>query len=256
MVTIKKKQFFFTLTENWFEYKFKWIDLIKPVCYRGLREANHPKFFGIKKHTNTVVLPLDEPIEIIHANFSTSHKRNIKKSVAEGVECHFNNNRKEFIDFYNVFANEKKLMQLDISRASEYEVESWKCSYAVLNGEILVAHSYIEDIHSGIVRLMESGSMRLNSNYNPSNIADANKLLHYFDIKYFKERGLKFYDLGGWDDLPGLLYFKKSFGAYPIDVYNYFSYTYAIKEKIKELAMGLKKLNPVAVNKETISDKS
>jgi len=254
MVSIKKKQGFFTLTENWFEYKFNWTDLIQPVCYRGLRNADHLKFLGIKKYTKTVVLPLDEPIEIIHANFSTSNKRSIKKSEAIGVACYFNNDRKEFIDFYNVFAKEKNLTPLDKSRAGEYEGESWKCSYAVLNGEVLVAHSYIEDINAGIVRSMESGSMRLNSNYNPRDIADANKLLHYFDINYFKERGLKFYDFGGWDDLPGLLDFKKSFGGYPIEVHNFFSYTYALKEKLKEMALGIKKVNPVVARNTTTTE--
>ena len=107
MVSIKKRQGVFTLTENWFEYKFKWTDLLQPVCYRGLREAEHLKFFGRKKQTKTAVLPLDESIEIIHANFSTSNKRSIKKSEAEGVVCYFNNDRKEFIDFYNVLIKSK-----------------------------------------------------------------------------------------------------------------------------------------------------
>ena len=99
---------------------------------------------------------------------------------------------------------------------------------------------------------MESGSMRLNSNYNPRDIADANKLLHYYDINYFKEKGLKFYDFGGWDDLPGLLDFKKSFGGYPIDVHNFFSYSYAVKEVLKTLGKGLKKPNAVTTAKKTI----
>ena len=240
MVSIKKNQRFFSLTEHWFQYKFKCTDLFLLVCYRGLRDAGNLKFWGIKKLTKTVVLPLDEPIEIIHANFSTSNKRSIKKSQARGVVCFFNNDRKEFIDFYNVFAKEKKLQPLDKSRAGEYEGEFWKCSYAVLNGEILVAHSYIEDVDSGIVRSMESGSMRLHNDYNPRDIADANKLLHYYDIHYFKERGLKFYDFGGWDDLPGLLDFKKSFGGYPIEVHNFFSYTYAFKEVLKKSVVRFK----------------
>ncbi len=240
MVSIKKKQLFFVLTENWFQYKFEWTDLFLLVCYRGLRDAGDLNFWGIKKLTRTVVLPLDEPIEIIHANFSTSNKRSIKKSHAQGVACFFNNDRKAFIDFYNVFAKEKKLQPLDKRRAGEYEGEFWKCSYAILNGEILVAHSYIEDLGSGIVRSMESGSIRLHSDYNPRDIADANKLLHYFDLQYFKERGLKFYDFGGWDDLPGLLDFKKSFGGYPIEVHNFFSYSYALKEILKKLGKSLK----------------
>ena len=240
MVSIKKKQRFFALTENWFQYKFEWTDLFFPVCYRGLRDAGDLNFWGIKKLTRTVVLPLDQPIENIYASFSTTNKSSIKKSEAEGVNCFFNNDRKAFIDFYNVFAKEKKLETLDRSRAGEYEGEFWKCSYAVLNGEILVAHSYIEDLQSGIVRSMESGSVRLQSGYNPHVVAGANKLLHFYDIKYFKERGLKFYDFGGWDDLPGLLYFKKSLGGYPIEVHNFFSYTYALKETLKKLMSKLK----------------
>ena len=123
----------------------------------------------------------------------------------------------------------------------EFNIPEWKCSFAVLNGEILAAHSYLEDKETGIVRLMESGSLRLNNQYPSKLIAYANKLLHYYDIKYFTEQSLKFYDFGGWDDLPGLLAFKQSFGAYPINIFSYYTYLYAIKEKIRELAVALKK---------------
>ena len=50
-------------------------------------------------------------------------------------------------------------------------------------------------------------------------IASANKLLHYYDINYFNQRGLKFYDFGGWDDIESLLFFNTSFAAKPIKVF-------------------------------------
>ncbi len=74
-----------------------------------------------------------------------------------------------------------------------------------MNLQILAARSYLLDNKSGIVRLI---SLRLNDQYDTSKIAQANKLLHHYDIKYFKERGLLKYDFGGWVNVPGLLKFK------------------------------------------------
>lgn len=241
MVTIKKKQFFFTITENLFEYKFKWTDLFLPVCYRGLRETNQQFYFGTKKYTKTIVLPLHNSIETTRASFSTTLKYDIKKGESEGIQCYFNKDIKVFFTFYNEFAKRKNLHIFDTSRMEEFNIPEWKCSFAVFNGDILVAHSYLEDKESGIVRLMESGSVRLNNQHQAKLIAYANKFLHYHDIKYFTEQGLQFYDFGGWDDLPGLLAFKQSFGAYPINVFNFYTYPYTLKEKIKELAVALKK---------------
>ncbi|MEP7109999.1 MAG: hypothetical protein ABI760_18535 [Ferruginibacter sp.] len=242
MITIRKKRLFFTLTENWFGYKFKWSDLFLPVCYRALRnDVNYQLYFGVKKYTKTVVLPIDKPIEEIHANFNKTLKAHIRKGEAANVQCYTNNDIAGFAAFYNPFAILKGLLPLDVNTIHEYAIAEWKSSYAVMNGEILVAHSYLEDKESGIVRLMESGSMRLHDEFDSKTVAHANKVLHYYDIKYFKERGLQIYDFGGWDDLPGLLEFKESFGAYPINIYNYFSYAYNIKENLKGIAKYIKK---------------
>jgi hypothetical protein len=232
VITIKKSLFFFSLSENWFGYQFKWSNIILPVCYRGLRNTNEKLYFGVRKNTNTVVLDINKPIEEIYSKFSTSHKRYIKKAESEGVKCIINSDRKTFIEFYNKFAISKNLTQVDVKRIDELNIEAWKCSFAIFNNQILATHSYLEDRDTGIVRLMESGSLRLDENVNATEIARANKLLHYYDIKYFNERGLKFYDFGGWDGIESLLYFKQSFGAEPINVFNYFTYTYVLKDAI------------------------
>lgn len=242
MVTIKKQQFLLQLTEHWFDYQFKWTDLFLPVCYRGLREKQAQRFyFGTKKYTKTIILPLEESLDVIKSRFSTTLKYDIKKAEAEGIVCCFNHDIKDFIQFYNDFAKVKKLIPLDINRIKEWRIKEWKCTYAKLEGNILVAHSYLEDKQTGIVRLMQSGSLRFDGGYSATQIGYANKLLHFHDIQYFKENGLKVYDFGGWDDLPGLQKFKQSFGAYPIKIFNYFTYTYTLKESIQKLAGLIKR---------------
>jgi len=96
----------------------------------------------------------------------------------------------------------------------------------------LVVHSYIEDKETGLVRLMKSASMRLDERYDAGQIARANKLLHYFTIKHFKEEGLQEYDFVGWANQQGLLEFKQSFGAAPLNVFNYYSLPYYLKKKL------------------------
>lgn len=136
------------------------------------------------------MLSLTEPIDVIFANFSTSHRRYIKKAVADGIKCYNNNDRMGFIEFYNDFTKRKNLYTLNLANLEEFSNKEWKYSYAEMNGQILAAHSYLLDNKSGIVRLMESGSLRLNDQYDTSKIAQANKLPHHYDIKFFKERGL------------------------------------------------------------------
>ncbi len=244
MVTIKKKQFAITITEHWFDYKPAMSDLFLPVAYRSLRASDKTFRFGKKKLTKSAVLFLDKTVEQIHADFFTSVKRDIKKATAEGVTCVMNNDAATFIKFYNEFAKSKGVAPLYRERTNEFNKKEWKCSYAILNGEILAAHSYFEDRETGIVRSMQSGSLRFDEQINPRQIAQANKLLHYFDIQYFKEQGLREYDFGGWDGIPGLLEFKQSFGANPIDTFNYFTYLYLLKEELQQLPAAFRKSIP------------
>lgn len=233
MVQIKKKQFSVTLTETWYGYKFKWTDIFLPVCYRGIWNLNQRFYFGIKKQTTSIVLALDKPIEEICDNFSHGNKKDIRRAEKEGIQCSFHTDIKEFVECYNDFARRRQIPQLDINRIKDIETDKWKFSHAVLNGQVLAFHSYLEDKETGIVRAMEGGSMRLNDNYPQKQTALASVLLNCHDIKYYKEQGFRYYDFGGWNDVPGVLEFKKSFGGQPIDVLNFFSYPYYLKEKLK-----------------------
>ena len=239
MVTIKKKRFIFTLTETWFGYKFKWSNLFLPSCYLGLRKQIF--YNGVKTTTETAMLPLNLSMDELYNNFSSSHKRYIKKAQAEGVQCYFNRDRSQFIEFYNKFAKRKGLYTLNTNKLKDFSGLEWIYFYASLNGQQLVAHSYIEDKEKGIVRLMESASLRLDDRYDAGQIARANKLLHCITIKYFKECGCLEYDFGGWQNQQGLLEFKQSFGAAPLKVFNYYTLPYYFNRQLKKIAATIKR---------------
>jgi hypothetical protein len=235
MVTIKKRRQFFSLTEYWFDYRIRLADVFLPVCYRGIWDTKRSFYLGVKKHTSTVVLPLDKPEEAIYDAFSPDIKRNIKKAEVAGVQCYSHNDIKGFIEFYNQFAGSKNLQPLDIKRMNEFSGEEWGFSYAVLDGDILAAFSNIEDQEKKIVRGIQGASLQKSDKYTQRQIGAANKLLYYYNIKHYRQRGMRWYDFGGWNNIPSLLEFKQSFGAYPIHVVNYLSYTYYLKEKIQNL---------------------
>jgi len=78
----------------------------------------------------------------------------------------------------------------------------------------------------------------VNSKVSKSEIGRANRFLHYEDIKYFKELGYRFYDLGGIakdtqdDKLQGINKFKEGFGGELVRQYNYYSPLYSIFLKL------------------------
>jgi lipid II:glycine glycyltransferase (peptidoglycan interpeptide bridge formation enzyme) len=99
--------------------------------------------------------------------------------------------------------------------------------YASKNNEIETMHAYV--ISDNTARLHQSSSLfRTSDNPEYRNmIARANRLLHWDDILYFKNLGLKWYDLGGWyggntnKEQLAINIFKESFGGSQKEEYSY-----------------------------------
>ena len=119
--------------------------------------------------------------------------------------------------------------------------ENVKLSFAVNNGVLLAAHSYILDKEIGIVRHLHSATKRLDENYDRNLIGRANKYLTVTDIFYFKENGFKTFDFGGFakdtenESLKGINNFKLQFGGDLVDCINYYSINYWLLKKIAKL---------------------
>lgn len=97
----------------------------------------------------------------------------------------------------------------------------------------LVYHSYIIDDNNA--RLYQSCSLfRDGDKREKQIIGGLNRALHWHDIKFFKQKGMKKYDWGGVSDPDnpnGIDLFKIGFGGEPIEYYN-LSFPVSLKGKL------------------------
>jgi len=102
---------------------------------------------------------------------------------------------------------------------------------------------YIKDDENKIARLLFSVSTiyGLDDKTKRNKIGWINKALHWKSILYFKEKGYKEYDWGGYSNNPnnkelaGIDKFKKAFGGEIIQVYDYYSIGFYILNQLKEI---------------------
>jgi hypothetical protein len=234
MINYTKKFKFFNVQERWFQYHFSWKDAFSMV--RLLHIKNKPNHFipAVRVITHTVELNLEPEIDAIFNQFSNTIKQEIKKSKAEGVECTFNNHSIEFfVSFYNEFAQAKNIYTTTVDRINEMKAFFY-ISFAQLNGEVLVAHSYLIDPKMKIVRLFHSANRRLDASIDSKLIGKANKCLTFEDIIHFKNLGIETMDFGGYANnttnksLKGINDFKLAFGGKVVECYDYDSIFYFI----------------------------
>ncbi|MDR2409866.1 MAG: hypothetical protein LBE13_17395 [Bacteroidales bacterium] len=136
-----------------------------------------------------------------------------------------------YMDFYNTFAMSKNRSPIKFPDLEQfYDSETICIRYASKDddeAEILTMHAYI--ISDNTARLHQSSSLfrtREDSEYR-NLVARSNRLLHWDDILYFKNKGLGFYDLGGWyggqilKEQLLINQFKESFGGERKQEYTY-----------------------------------
>ena len=126
--------------------------------------------------------------------------------------------------FYNKFAKNKKLSLCDNVLLHELK----KQNVLVLSnakdetGNLLCCHAYI--INKNEVRLLYSAShfRMVEGNERRALIGRANRYLHWFDIKNFKNKGYDIYDFGGLTMTKGnsIDEFKFGFGGEVVEEYN------------------------------------
>jgi hypothetical protein len=236
MIRFKKKFIFLKVNEVWFGYTFKFTDCIGLTANMHVKEAKD-KVYGVKQISYTVENQLKEEEAVIFSKFSKTVQVEIKQAEKKGVQCFFHTDVKGFTEFYNNFAVSRKIDLISERRLNEMN-GFLKLSYAVSGDTVLAAHSYLVDENFGIARLMHAGSQRLNDGVDKQLTGRANKLLHFKDMLWFKEAGIKIYDFGGYANettdkgLQGINNFKMSFGGEKVVCNNYSSYTYHIIKKI------------------------
>ena len=133
-----------------------------------------------------------------------------------------------FTAFYEVFARQKGLIIPSWNRTRSYASAGELALSLASQGERpLVWHAYYHGrttarlLHSAsLYRTEESSALR-------SLTGRGNRWLHWRDMMAFRERGLRFYDFGGWyagqsdQDRLRINKFKEEFGAVVAVEYNY-----------------------------------
>ena len=239
MVRYYKKIFFFKVYESWFSYQFQLKNLFSLNAFFHLKD-NNKWIPAVQNKTYTLELDLENDTEVIYSKFTKQIRQQIKIAEKEGTTCYFHTDIEKFVEFFNEFAQKKATWLTSAQRIKDMG-ENVKLSFAVNNGVVLAAHSYILDKEIGIVRNLHSATKRLDENYDRNLIGRANKYLTVTDIFYFKEHGFKIFDFGGFakdtenESLKGINNFKLQFGGDLVACINYYSVNYWLLKKIAKL---------------------
>jgi len=181
---------------------------------------------------------LTEAEEEIKQHFSKNCRYYVNRATREDVSIEIYKDQDitdgmidSFCDFFEAFW-ETKGSTLENKHKLKKELCTYRnahalsIAYALVNGERAVYHILVKDEKT--VRLLHSASLyRLQKDEEKDArnlIGMANRLLHFEEMKYFKNNGLEIYDWGGAgheEEVIHITEFKKSFGGKEVIQYNY-----------------------------------
>lgn len=230
MVKIEKKIHGTKLITVWFaekEIKDKGI-----LIYKESKVA-----IGKSNPFYTLISDLTEDADAIMQHFTKNCRNLVRRGYKENVQTNYLSGEKlgdkeitEFIEFFTQFWNSKGV---EFKEADSLKQELMKYSesgslyitQALVEGEVVVYHTYICD--DRCARLLHSASLYRTSDMDDNKkrnlIGIANRMLHYEDMLYLKNTGLKEYDWGGAgkeEEVASITEFKESFGGTPQTYYD------------------------------------
>lgn len=222
----------FTTEQIWFE-QFNAAKEIKIKAERVQVNANNVALTKGSKLQYSLISDLSGNLEDIFNAFTPTVRNEIRRAEREGIVCEQYESQdlvdhQELIDhfskMYSGMYRQKGINAVLPLNAIEAYIRDrcFSLTVAKLNDEVCVYHSYIRG--ESISRLLHSCSeFRAEDNTKRNAIGRANKLLHYNDMLYLKNKGIIRYDWGGiasFEQPNGIDKFKMSFGGSPIQYYN------------------------------------
>jgi len=273
MIKKKKNSYelkYFCSKKKYYQNKIVFLDIFRSIKYiQFLGKSKYTKFMieipYVTKHIN-----LDVSADELKQSFSKRVRAKINKASREDIQfnlydLHTDSSIKEYINYCNDHLRSKKLLY----RLSEKYVTSFLgnyiVTYASYGSQKLVMHGYFVDFHSNTVYIHESASQfrtldETNNEITPDLISRANNFLHYEDMLYFQNLGMKIYDFGGYaidttdTSILNINRFKDGFRGKLIEQNHYESYMFylinCIYHQIKPcvVKMRLRKLRNMFTN--------
>ena len=241
MIKIKKQVHSTDIVTVW--YAEKTIDDDGIIQYREAKFKD-----GDTEDFYTLLTDLTESEDQIKAHFTKGCRYEVNRAYRENVNFVIKSGAdisdKEldgFLDFFKEFWLSKDMTPPDMDSLRE-EMKAYRdngylvISHADIDNEISVYHTLLMDDNNA--RLLHSASLfRLKTDLEGGTrkiIGMANRALHFEEMKYFKDKGLRCYDWGGagkGEDVRSITEFKESFGGTPVTYYD-FDQTNGIKAKM------------------------
>lgn len=225
MITYKNKYLSFgMLFYDEIGEKNKTVDIVKEI------EFSKPSFYSTK--FTTIQIDLLQDCDVIFIGFEKNTRYEINRALKkdEIIINELDPNLEKEI-FYNMYTDFSKIKNLkDINHDEIDLLINAGCFRIRLaydkDKNPLVCHTYI--IANKKARLAHSISFFRNelNNEDKKLIGRANRLLHWEDIKLFKDEGFYIYDLGGIStdenniETQSINKFKKSFGGFTVVNHN------------------------------------
>jgi hypothetical protein len=179
----------------------------------------------------SLVNDLSASEETIMAAFGNTNRYKIKRAASkDGLEAECvpepRTQLDRFSDFYDEFARQKGLpLAYRRGLSAACDAGQLHLTYAAREGWKLVWHAYIT--HGRKIALLHSASLfRDMRNVDRALLGRANRWLHWRDMLYFKQMGLRCYDWGGvFEDesdpeKAGINTFKREFGGNAVRTFN------------------------------------
>jgi hypothetical protein len=196
------------------------------------RSCSRPVAACQSAESYTLWVNLKENPKYLLARMSRTTRSQIRRAEREDLRYEFNSRptstwTEQFFDFYEIFANSKKLHSVDrrkvLAMISQSALDLSRMS--TRDGRVLVWHAHLR-CGAYACCLYSASLFRGESKSMAGYIGRANRLHHWYDMLRFRDEGFSVYDLGGWypgKDNEALLRvnrFKKGFGAGLVLNYN------------------------------------
>jgi hypothetical protein len=198
-----------------------------------IREFQYTKKRRFSEEFYTLFIDLKESEDSIFSHFEKNTKYEInranKKDNIDTTTLDAQKNKQRFYEFYNKFATLKNLQPIGTEEVDLLiDSNMFTIRVASFDNDYIVFHSYVTA--NGRARLMQSASLFRESDENSYRnlIGRANRLLHWEDIRYFKQQGYLIYDFGGIavdindEEKRAINKFKECFGGSTVKEYKSF----------------------------------
>lgn len=200
----------------------------RPGIYQ-YRQANFVnKGFG---ESNTIINDIQKDDDAILSTFSKSCRYKVNRGSREDIGLEFYTGKEvgnelidSFVSFFEQFWISKGSILQEPGKIREAlyqyrEIDALSITCAIIGGNKVVYHVYIMDDKRA--RLLHSASLYRTEEESDSKtknlIGIANRYLHYKEMLYYRDKGIKEYDWGGAgrsEEVIRITEFKESFGGY------------------------------------------